>query len=781
MFSLIECVAHQHDYRLVLLAATICALGNITLFVLLKRASECVELRRRHWLAVAAIAEGVGVWATHFVAMLAYRGAMPMRFDAALTILSAALAVAAFWLTFRMLGRKPDAKRAGVAGLIATIGVALMHFTGMASIIAPAAVRYALSPIAISFLLAWGAFAGSFFSFGALRGWRRVFAPAGLTILAVVALHFTAMSATTLVPDPTIAVTAGDGSAAWLIPAIVFATLALIGLVLASSFVERLLTDLRGLTDATLEGLMIVHDNVIVEINQQMSTLVGTSYGALIGSRPEDWLQFSDQSEVTGDRSSTTEAVIRNSSEPEKIVEVAIHEIEYRGRSCQVLAIRDLTQRKEAEREVAYMASHDSLTDLPNRACLNRALAEAARRTRHTDGFALLALDLDRFKAVNDLFGHAAGDDILKRVAAMLKAVVRTDDIVARIGGDEFLILQRHVEDDESVRRLTARILDSFAREMDSALDPTAVGVSIGAAVFPRDGSDPETLRHNADLALYRAKHEGRGTACFFDPGMDQQVRERRAMEHDLRHALQRDEFHLVFQPLVSTAFSATVGFEALLRWTHPERGNVPPDLFIPVAEETGAILPIGEWVLREACRCAAGWSENLSIAVNVSPIQFQVANLAAVVRSAVEDSGLDPRRLELEITESSLLRNRETTLTTLHAIKAMGIRIVMDDFGTGYSSLSNLQSFPFDKIKIDRSFIAALAKDDAARSIIRAIVGLGKSLNLPVVAEGVETDEQRRMVLEEGCPQAQGYLFGQPHRLSDRVEKLEITTRSQA
>lgn len=415
------------------------------------------------------------------------------------------------------------------------------------------------------------------------------------------------------------------------------------------------------------------------------------------------------------------------------------------------------------------MASHDALTDLPNRVHMAEMLGESLRSMAPGGMFAMLALDLDRFKAVNDIFGHGAGDDILKRVATILRKAVGPDDVVARIGGDEFVILQRHVRGDDDVRTLASRILDFFAREMDIARDPMAVGVSIGVAVFPRDGEDAESLHHNADTALYRAKQEGRGIACFFDQQLNEQMRERRALEHDLRQALSRGEFYLAFQPLVSTAFSTVVGYEALLRWSHPERGDVPPEAFIPIAEEVGAILPIGEWVLREACSIAAGWPDELSIAVNVSAVQFRVGNLASVVDAALRESGLNAWRLELEITESVLLRNRSATIAILRDLKALGVNIVMDDFGTGYSSLSNLRSFPFDKIKIDRSFVSSVADDDAARSIIRAIVGLGRSLHMPVVAEGIETDEQRRMVLEEGCPQAQGYLFGMPARIGPK------------
>ncbi len=758
VFNVFECVVDQHDYRLVLLAATICTIGIVSLFFLLRRSLDCVERRRRHWVAASAVVAGCAIWATHFIAMLAYRGAMPIRFDAAMTALSVVVAIAAFWTGFIMLGRRPGVGRAALAGTICTGGVAGMHFTGMAAIIAPATIQYQLLPIGVAFAIAGVAMTGAFVAFFAVRGWARLGVPSALTIGAIVVLHFTAMASATLVPDPTRTVDAAGGSSEWMIFAIVVVTLLLVALTIAGAVVDRLLTDLHGLADATREGLMIVADGRIVEANAQACAMLGCAAGSVIGTSPAQWFEQWVAVDVgSGDVRPFETRLSRREAE-DQIVEIAFHHVEYRGRACVVLAIRDLTERYRAQRVVEHLASHDPLTDLPNRAALDRHLAAAIAQDRP---FSLIAVDLDRFKAVNDVFGHAAGDEILRRVADMLCRCARECDLVARIGGDEFVVVQHHNGSADDARVLAARVLSTFAAEMNPALDPMAVGCSLGVANFPQDGLSAEVLRHNADVALYRAKQEGRGVACFFDDEMDRLARERRQLEHDLRHAITRNQLHLAFQPLVSTAFGAVVGYEALLRWTHPERGEVPPDMFVPIAEETGAIIPIGEWVLRQACRTAAVWPDGIGIAVNVSAVQFRLPNLAAVVRAALEESGLAPERLELEITESVLLRHRESTLATLHAIKALGVRVAMDDFGTGYSSLSNLQCFPFDKIKIDRSFVSNVTDDETARSIIRAIVGLGRSLNLPVVAEGVETEAQRRMVLEEGCPQAQGYLFG--------------------
>lgn len=770
MFTVLECAVHDHDWTLVAVAAMVWLVGSHALFFLLRRSDNCLERRRRFWLAAAALAAGTGIWATHFIAMLAYNGPTQLSYDPLLTCASIVLAVACFWLALLMAGPDFTFRRALGAGLATGAGVAAMHFTGMTAIIAPVTIHYNPGLVVVAVGFGCLAFAGAFAVFGKTRGSRGIVVPAHLVFVGVVALHFISMSATVLVPDPTKEVVHGFVSTGWLVPAIVIASLSLIGLVLAGAFLDAMLTDLRGLADAAIEGLAIVTDGKIVEANLRLIELVaGGSEEALIGGDPVQLLSVHDHLPLLALRERPVEGRVHRHDGSECAVDIMTHIIEYRGRTSYVLAVRDLTETKAAEQEIAHLATHDALTGLANRVRFASILDDLIA---NGEEFALLALDLDRFKAVNDIFGHAAGDEILSRVASMLRESTRDEDLVARIGGDEFLILQRSVTGECDPQRLAKRILSSFSQEMDPARDPMAVGVSIGVAMFPRDARTADELRHNADVALYRAKEGGRGIACFFDQEMDRAMRERRELEHDLRLAISRRELHLVFQPLVETAGKRIMGYEALLRWTHPVRGDVSPEIFIPIAEETGTIISIGEWVLQQSCDAAVQWPEQISVAVNVSSIQFQLPNLASVVEDALRRSGLQPSRLELEITESVMLRNRNAALATLYRLKALGVRVVMDDFGTGYSSLSNLQAFPFDKIKIDRSFVSSMGCDQAARSIIRAIVGLGRSLNLPVVAEGVETEAQRRMVLEEGCPQAQGYLFGLPSNAEAAIHR---------
>ena len=764
MYHIFDCIVTHHDQRVLLLAILVCVVSALSAFAQLRRSFECMVARRRLWLASASVTAGVGVWSTHFISMIGFRSAAHLQFERMLTALSAMIAIACFGAAFALLRRAQ--RRSGVAAgaAIATVGIIGMHLTGMAAIAEPVRIETDYRPIAVAALFGWLLLASAFAGLCRGKGHMRRALPALAMVVATGTIHFVAMASVT-VRAPVTAMPGMNHSHMELSEWVAAVTFLLIGLTAAATVVDRFLTDLRGLADATSEGLLIVRDGTILEANERACALLDTDRGRLIGTDPATWFEPPAGRALAFEPGERLCVGIRNSAVEDQRIELASREIEYQARAATVIAIRDLTETARAQRAIEHLASHDPLTGLVNRAAFDIALLEAVRSDAP---FGLIAVDLDRFKAVNDLFGHAAGDDILIRVARILDQSVSARDLVARVGGDEFVVLQRDIESADDSRRLTGRILAGFAAEMDSARDPMAVGCSLGVVTYPQDGSDPETLRHNADVALYRAKQDGRGTASFFDAAMDRDARERRSLEHDLRHAICRNQLRLVYQPLVATANGAIVGYEALLRWQHPERGPIPPSLFIPVAEEAGTIMAIGEWVLFEACRDAAGWAPHLTVAVNVSPVQLRVPTLPELVRTALHDSGLDPTRLELEITESALLRDREVSLGILRDIRSLGVRIAMDDFGTGYSSLSNLRTFPFDKLKIDRSFVSAMHEDEAARSIVRAIAGLGKGLNLPVVGEGVENEAQRAMLQEEGCTLAQGYLFGRPGAVID-------------
>jgi diguanylate cyclase (GGDEF)-like protein/PAS domain S-box-containing protein len=423
----------------------------------------------------------------------------------------------------------------------------------------------------------------------------------------------------------------------------------------------------------------------------------------------------------------------------------------------------DITAEIEAERRAQYLALHDPLTELPNRELFGERLELAAATvSRRGEMAAVICVDLDRFKDVNDLLDHAAGDLLIKGCAERLQACVRETDTVARIGGDEFAIVQVGLEQPDGAQMLCRRVLETLAAPFDLDGNEVLVTASVGIALIPLDGSIPGRLLQCADIALYRAKEEGRNTFRFFEAGMDARLQARKALERDLRLALARNELELYYQPKVELGRDGLSGVEALVRWHHPERGLVPPGEFIGVAEETGLILALGEWVLRGACVQATAWP-TLQMSVNISPVQFKQRDLVDVVRRALADSGLQPERLELEITEGVLLQNTDTAMTTLRQFKELGVLIAMDDFGTGYSSLGYLQKFPFDKIKIDRSFVSALETRTDADAIVRAVVGLGHSLGMRTCAEGVETVAQLAFLRREGCDEVQGYYFGKP------------------
>ena len=420
----------------------------------------------------------------------------------------------------------------------------------------------------------------------------------------------------------------------------------------------------------------------------------------------------------------------------------------------------DITERQRAEERIAHMARHDALTDLPNRILLRARLEHELKRVKRGECLAVLCLDLDHFKSVNDTLGHPVGDELLKAVADRLRRCTREPDTIARLGGDEFAIIMTAMEQPTDAAALSGRVRDAITKPYDLDGHQIVVDISIGISIAPIDATEPDQLLKNADMALYGAKADGRGVYRFFEPEMDARMQQRRELEMDLRKALVNGEFELHYQPLVNLQDNDISGFEALLRWHHPIRGLISPADFIPIAEETGLIVPLGEWVLRQACAETASWPGNFKVAVNLSPAQLKSRNLVQVVTNALAAAGMAASRLQLEITESVLMQNTFATLGTLHQLRNLGVQIAMDDFGTGYSSLSYLRSFPFDKIKIDRSFINDLSNGAEPLAIVHAVANLAKSLSMVSTAEGVETQQQLEKLQAVGCTEMQGHLF---------------------
>lgn len=771
MFKIYNCIATAHDLRLVVLAALVCAVSSFAAIRLLRHARSVNGQMRYVWLGVAATSIGFGIWATHFIAMLAYTPGIPSGYHLGLTFLSLAAAVA---LTGTGVAVSMIADwRAGpwIGGAIVAGGIAAMHYTGMAAFVIAGFILWDHTLIIASILLgaALGAIALPVGLHGDSEKWKS--AGALLLTLAICSLHFTGMAAVSIIPDPIKAVPPTALPAALLAVLVCAVSFTIILLALAAvaldirekNRAERETDRMHGLANAAVEGLVVCDNDLIVTVNNSFAALIGANSNELVGTKIESWLaDETARNSLFASINQPMEANLLHRDGSLMPVEMILRPIDYAGRPVHVIAIRDLRTRKNNEQHIRYLAHHDALTSLPNRNYFNSQVDREISDLAKGEKLAVFCLDLDRFKEINDLFGHAMGDKVLQTVSARVSAILGPNHVMARLGGDEFALMIPGLANAAAARHFAEKILGALRVKGDTT-ETDSISCSIGIAVCPDDAADREMLLTHADTALYRAKTEGRNTYRFFESKMGAEVRERRLIEHDLRHAIERNELRLVYQPQQDVQTSTVMGFEALLRWNHASRGEISPAVFIPVAEEAGAITEIGEWVLRKACIEAASWTQPLTIAVNVSPMQIYDTNFSQTVHRILLETGLAPSRLELEITETALVRDFKRALLTLRQIKALGVHIAMDDFGTGYSSLSNLRAFPFDKIKIDGSFIKSVDTNEQAATIVRTVLALGRGLNLPVLAEGVETAAEMQFLRDVDCDEIQGYLIGRP------------------
>lgn len=664
MFKVISYLAYEHDYSFVMVAAIVCIAGAAMTMRLFERAARLSPEARSAWIVLSGIACGSAIWTTHFVAMLGFRLPFEAAFDPVLTVASLLIAIVFTAAGLHLSVSPPKGLPVETGGVVIGVGIVAMHFTGMRGYDFAGRIEWDATLVSASILFA--------VAFGALTMHLAARQPVRHSkllsvislVLAICTMHFTAMGAATLVPDPSVVV-----------PAKLFSSEFLAVLVLA--------------TMAIIAGL--------------------------------------------------------------------------------TLSVMDAKSQRELVDSFRHAAQHDPLTGLPNRAFLSDNLpAMLLRSDAAGRKAAVIVVDLDRFKEINDVHGHSVGDQLLRTLSVRLRGLIGSGELVARVGGDEFVAVKQDVSSAREIDDFVRRLIDSVLDPVQSKAKTLSVGASVGISVYPDHAASADDLIGAADLAMYRAKRAVSDKVCYYDRSMDEGRRERSALAIELRHALERDEFELYYQPQHDVRTGEVGAYEALLRWHHRERGIVPPEEFIPIAEENGLIIPIGEWVLRTACAEVAGWRKPYRICVNIAAAQLTQADLPKVVHETLLATGLAASRLELEVTEASIIEDRDRALHIVRQLKALGVTIAMDDYGVGYSSLSTLQIFPFDKVKIDRSFVDDVASNDASAAIVRATILLANQLKIPVLAEGVERQENFEFLRAEGCAEMQGFLFGRPQPLSE-------------
>ncbi len=664
MLRVLTCLAYEHNYWYVLVAAIVCVAGSMMTMGLFDRARQLQGSNRLVWVLLSGMAGGTAIWTTHFVAMLGFDPPTGYTYEPTLTLASLAIAMVftAAGLHLAAAGGPTFMIEAG--GAVIGFGIAAMHFTGMAGLQVAGHVEWAADLVVASVVL------GVLLATLAVNRCARVSTVrgqtlgAGLRVLAICSMHFTAMGAATFVPGPSFGL-------------------------LPQAFSSEL---------------------VAISVMAILSVVAGLG-----------------------------------------------------------LYVIDARSRREVLDGFRHAALHDALTGMPNRAHLASHLPDVLKACAAEEGkVAVIVMDLDRFKDVNDVHGHRAGDALLQALAARLGETMRVGEFVARAGGDEFVAVKQGVDGASDALEFARRLVGCISLPVVRQERSFSVGASLGVSLYPSDARDADELIGVADLAMYRAKRQAGNKICFYDHSMDEGRRARSALTMELNGAIERGELTLYYQPQIAVATGEVIGFEALLRWNHPHRGLVLPGEFIPIAEETGLILPIGEWVLRSACAEAARWAKPLKLSVNIAAAQLSQSDLPRIVHEALIETGLPPARLELEITEASIIDDLHGTLQILRQLKLLGVAIAMDDYGTGYASLSTLQKFPFDKIKIDRSFVEGVGTDRASTAIVKATILLANSLDITVLAEGVERQEHLDFLREQGCSEVQGYLFGRPQPASE-------------
>lgn len=777
------CLTQDHDWYLVALATAVCLLASATTVSLFHRARATVGHARLMWMSLDAMAAGCGIWATHFIAMLAYTPTADDRYTITLTVLSFVISTLIAGAGFGMAAVGFGHVATVCGGLVAGLGIAAMHYTGMMALELPGSIIWTPSLVVAS--IVFGTLFGLATTYFATlnANWTNTAIATLCLTLAIVTMHFTAMGAIAGIPAAAGLDVASALSRASLSFVIAGITALILGMSLVAAISDRKseskLRAQKDLLDTALENMcqglcMFDADGKVVLFNHRFVDILGFPTADirgktlldLVANRAERGMFFGDPREyaatVLADISkgeTCTRTITSTSGRVLRVVQ------QPRAGGGWVSTVEDITEMRAAQQRLTYLAHHDVLTGLANRAQLIERLEASLKHIEPTgSSIAIHLVDLDRFKSVNDTLGHDAGDFLLKTIAARLRAVTRESDLVARLGGDEFVVLQTGITDRNQADTFAQRIISEATVPINFNEHMIVATLSIGIAMAPGDATTPEQLMKCADLALYAAKADGRNCVRFFRPEMDAELQARTSLEKTLRNAVANNRFELHYQPLFEMNDRKLIGFEALIRLQKDDGTLIPPLDFIPLAEELHLIEKIGAWVLHEACRTAATWPAGLTVAVNLSPSQFEAGSVSEIVADALKSTNLAPHRLELEITETLLLADSEAIMKELQTIKAMGASVVMDDFGTGYSSLSYLWKFPFNKIKIDRSFMQGLNETGRdAETVVKTIIALGRELNMRVTVEGVETADQASFLDQADGDQAQGFFFGRP------------------
>ncbi len=782
MLKILSALIAQHDLTLVLVSGAVCLGAAFTAFKLYSRMRGARGLVYGAWLLLASLVAGSGVWASQFLSLLAFQPGEKIGYSPTGVFTSLITGVLFFAAGFASSTVDRNRSNQVAGGILLALGLTALHYIGMSAFVVQGQVAWESATIALSVLIGVGGSVGALVLAGQARTLRSQLAGAASLTAGFVGLHYAGMAAMTITPDASVFVPDQMLSGGVMTLAVSSITTLIIlgglGAVLIEASTTRSALDrIRTLANAAYEGIVVIQNGRINDANQAFCDLAGASLEDLTGKPLMGALLTFDGSaslgslaEGDGRREGLLQPIAGGRQIPVEVFSRLMDDgARIETRDLTVLAIRDLRERRTAEEKIRYLAEHDGLTGLPNRNSLQGRLAAALDRVEASgESLAVICIDLDHFKEANDLHGHHAGDALLVETARRLQAAITAPSFAARLGGDEFVVIQitdadQALANGAAAAELAAELLETLKTPTAYEGQELAMAASLGVSLYPDDGRTGEALLVNADMALYRAKEGGRGAYCFFKREMDETIRHRRALSRELRQAILDEELVVHYQPLARASDGEVCGFEALCRWPHPVRGMIPPIDFIPLAEDSGLIAPLGEFVLRRACADAMTWEKPLRIAVNLSPLQLNNPTLPTLVHEILIETGLSPSRLELEITESALFKDYQRALDNLRRLKALGVRVAMDDFGTGFSSLSTLQSFPFDKIKIDKSFVENINVHDRATVIVRAVLGLGRSLNIPVVAEGVETLEQMDFLRGESCDEIQGYAIGRP------------------